>query len=86
MPRLVLALLLVVAVGCDSVGGDTALAGPYEGDVTAAFADGISIDFEIRLDLDEPDAAPVGGVPHWACHALRGWRREWRRGRLVEAW
>ena len=56
MPRLVLALLLVVAVGCDSGGGDTALAGPYEGDVTAAFVGGVSIDFEVRLDLDEPDA------------------------------
>lgn len=57
MPRSVLALLLLalVSVGCDSGGDDTAFSGLYEGEVTAAFADGTSIDFDIRLDLGEPD-------------------------------
>ena len=57
MPRFILALLLLalVAVGCDS-SGDAAFSGLYDGEVTAAFVGGVSIDFEVRLDLDEPDA------------------------------
>ena len=52
-----LALLLAVS-GCDS-GSDpddaSVFSGPYEGQITASFFNGATAEYEIRLDLDEPD-------------------------------
>ena len=58
---LALAVLTLLASGCDSADDGPVVAGGYEGEVTAAFSDGTTIDFDIRLTLDEPDATGAFG-------------------------